>query len=180
MKDRIRKVVEYSGLNQNLFAEKIAVAAATLSNILKGKTKPSLEIVQNIRSAFPELNSLWLLDGTGSMLKSESSSLEENDLSGLSEQTLNFNEDLFPDSKIKSTSIDRVYPNTVSSKSVRSSLPNEELLGQTTISDYQLAQSYTNSKDVKMVKIIDKPLRKVKEIQVFYDDDTYEVFVPRK
>jgi hypothetical protein len=43
-----------------------------------------------------------------------------------------------------------------------------------------MAQSYTDSKDIKMVKIIDKPLRKVKEIQVFYDDDTYEVFVPRK
>ena len=59
MKDRIRELLEYSGYNQNVFAEKISVAAATLSNILKGKTKPSLEIVQNIRSAFPEVNLLW-------------------------------------------------------------------------------------------------------------------------
>lgn len=181
MKDRIRKVVEYSGLNQNLFADKIAVAAATLSNILKGKTKPSLEIVQNIRSAFPEINSLWLLDGTGPMLKSEvPPSVGEKDQSGQSEQMLNFGDDLFSDSPMKSNSNERSYPNTVSSKSARSSIFNEDPLGQATISDYQLAQSYTNSKDVKMVKIIDKPLRKVKEIQVFYDDDTYEVFVPRK
>ena len=181
MKDRIRKVVEYSGLNQNLFADKIAVAAATLSNILKGKTKPSLEIVQNIRSAFPEVNLLWLLDGTGSMLKSDVSlSFGEKDQSGQSEQMLNFGEDLFPDSTVKSNSVEKTNPNAFPSKAVRSSMLHEDSFGQSTNSDYQLAQSYTNSKDVKMVKIIDKPLRKVKEIQVFYDDDTYEVFVPRK
>ncbi len=181
MKDRIRELLEYSGYNQNVFAEKISVAAATLSNILKGKTKPSLEIVQNIRSAFPEVNLLWLLDGKGSMLNSEvSSSLVEKDQSDMPDHALHFSGDLFPDSKSQSDSMDRISPSAIPSKSVHSSISNEQFPGQTLASGYQMAQSYTDSKDIKMVKIIDKPLRKVKEIQVFYDDDTYEVFVPRK
>ena len=30
------------------------------------------------------------------------------------------------------------------------------------------------------VKIIDKPQRKISEIRVFYDDKTWETFVPQK
>ena len=31
---------------------------------------------------------------------------------------------------------------------------------------------------IEIAKNIDKPLRRVKEIRVFYDDNTYETFVP--
>ena len=32
----------------------------------------------------------------------------------------------------------------------------------------------------KAVKIIDKPQRKISEIRIFYDDRTWETFVPQK
>ncbi len=32
----------------------------------------------------------------------------------------------------------------------------------------------------ELVKILDKPARKIKEIRVFYDDQTWETFVPQK
>ena len=40
------------------------------------------------------------------------------------------------------------------------------------------SQSRMNASNMQAVKIIDKPSRKIKEIRVFFDDGTYESFVP--
>lgn len=177
MQDRIKKILEYSGLNQNLFADKIAVAPATLSNILKGKTKPSLEIAQNIRQAFPEINTFWLLDGTGEMLLSSddehSTPLSSNPSNDIS---LNLSEDLFSSP----------IPTSTMTGGARSTLPVNGKPGfpsgldSQSTQNYRLAENPMNPRELQMVKIVDKPFRKVREIQVFYDDDTYEVFAPKK
>ena len=177
MQERIRKILEYTGLNQNLFAEKLNIAPATLSNILKGKTKPSMDIVQNIRQAFPDLNTIWLLDGTGEMFLSSTSKSEEESVTPIELPT----DDLFSKISQVQPAPATVYPSGNPSvhvnqkwsttNQVNSSLPDPSI---------HFVENSTNHGELKMVKIIDKPFRKVKEIQVFYDDDTYEIFVPKK
>lgn len=167
MFDRIRKIVEYSGLNQAMFAEKIAVAPATLSNILKSKSKPSLDLVVSICAAFPEVNNQWLIFGKGNMLDGEpaSGSTSSDDAP---ESALGYDAgDLF-----SSAAAPAANPVAVNRMPAPKPALNAEQL--------RYAEVPGSPKDIQMVKIIDKPLRKVREIQVFYDDDTYEVFVPRK
>lgn len=168
MQDRIRKIVEYSGLNQAMFAEKIAVAPATLSNILKYKSKPSLEQVLSIRAAFPEINFEWLLDGKGEMLSDSNTLPSQSTPSSSHEPALDFEAgDLFSTPSVSAGA------QPVSNRSVP--------VSPSSISDQiRFAGKPGNPQDIQMVKIIDKPLRSVKEIQVFYDDGTYEVFVHRK
>lgn len=75
MYTRIKQVLDYSGLNQQEFSDRIAISPATLSNILKGKTaKYNVDLLMSIRSSFPAINFEWLLTGEGPMLNSDVSS----------------------------------------------------------------------------------------------------------
>ncbi len=71
MLDRIIQVLEYSQLSKSNFAEKIGINPSGLTHILNGRNQPSLDIVKKIVTAFPEINSEWLVMGMGQMLKSD-------------------------------------------------------------------------------------------------------------
>ncbi len=66
-RDRIAKIMECEGLNAKQFSQEIGVSAGTISNIMGGRNKPSLEVIQAVMRRFRTINCLWLLDGTGSM-----------------------------------------------------------------------------------------------------------------
>jgi len=68
MKDRIKKIQEYSGLSLGVFASRTGIKSASLSHILNGRNNPSLDVVMKIHETFPEVSWEWMLYGTGSML----------------------------------------------------------------------------------------------------------------
>ncbi|MCB2379445.1 helix-turn-helix transcriptional regulator [Hymenobacter sp. BT635] len=68
MVDRIRTLLQARQLTPTQFADAIGVARPIVSHILSGRNKPSLEVVQKIIGAFPDLSLPWLLSGTGSMM----------------------------------------------------------------------------------------------------------------
>jgi transcriptional regulator with XRE-family HTH domain len=70
MVERIRTLLETRQLTPTQFADAIGVARPIVSHILSGRNKPSLEVVQRILAAMPDLSMPWLLNGTGSMLAS--------------------------------------------------------------------------------------------------------------
>ena len=82
MKDRIIQIMQKEGLTSSQFAEKIAISPASLSHIINGRNKPSLEMVQKIRKACSYVNLEWLLDGTGEMeISSEKKEKDEKAVS---------------------------------------------------------------------------------------------------
>ena len=62
---RLEKILKYYGLSASAFADKIAVQRSTISHLLTGRNKPSLEFVLKIVKSFPEVNLYWLLNGKG-------------------------------------------------------------------------------------------------------------------
>lgn len=60
---RIRKVIDESELSSAAFADKIGVQRSSISHILSGRNKPSLDFVLKILHAFPSVHSDWLLLG---------------------------------------------------------------------------------------------------------------------
>ena len=68
MVERIRQLLEIRQLTPTQFADTIGVARPIVSHVLSGRNKPSLEVVQRILTAMPELSMPWLLNGTGTML----------------------------------------------------------------------------------------------------------------
>lgn len=166
MKDRIRLLMESQHMNQQSFASYIGLAPATLSSILQERTRPTLQTVDCISKKFPNINLGWLLYGSGEMFNStgsvQSDSLDidvvspaESPVASASSQpTLDFAyEDSMPTSIPARQSSQRHLSTTVR----QTQLPN-----------------------VLDMKNIDKPNRKITEIRVYYDDQTWESFVPKK
>ena len=66
---RIQKVMDEYDLNATSFADAIDVGRSSISHIISGRNKPSLEFVMKIIAAFPEVELYWLLNGKGSFPK---------------------------------------------------------------------------------------------------------------
>lgn len=150
MKDRIKHIMEEQHMSQQVFADFIGLSPATLSSIFNGRTRPTLNIVEAIKNKIPNISIDWLLMGVGQMY---------------------------------------VSPNPTSSEggvSLQQSLSEPVLDFDQPISDRQspfFSQGVRNThpeKALNNLKIVDKEPRKVTEIRVYYDDQTYETFVPMK
>lgn len=63
---RLEKLLDYYGLSASVFADKIGVQRSSISHLLTGRNKPSLEFVMKVITTFPEVNLYWLLNGKGS------------------------------------------------------------------------------------------------------------------
>ena len=61
--DRIKKIIKDNELNSSTFASKIGVQRSSISHIISGRNKPSLDLVIKIINSFPYLSSDWLLFG---------------------------------------------------------------------------------------------------------------------
>ncbi len=67
MIERIRELLSEKDLTAAAFADKLGVPRSTISHILSGRNKPSLEMVHKILDAFPDLRIEWLVRGEGTM-----------------------------------------------------------------------------------------------------------------
>jgi len=69
MVDRIQLILKSKNLSSSQFADEIQVQRSSVSHILTGRNKPSLDFISKILTSYPELNSDWLLFGKGQMIK---------------------------------------------------------------------------------------------------------------
>jgi transcriptional regulator with XRE-family HTH domain len=161
MKDRIRQIMESQHMTQQVFAQFIEMSPASLSSIFNGRTKPTLNIVEAIRKKIPDISIDWLMFGSGPMYLSSEPAHQESSEGGTLVQKPVINNDLFSSpSPSSATQPSEIAPHPVT---VINSVKN------------------THSSPLRdETKIIDKPQRRVTEIRVFYDDQTWESFVPAK
>ena len=154
MKDRIRQIMESQHMTQQVFADYIGLAPATLSSIFNGRTRPTLNVVEAIKKKIPNINTDWLMFASGEMY------LQENTPSPTpSEEAQNGQLQMFDFDPSPSPTPQNAAPAPQNINSVKSTHP--EILREE-------------------LKIVDKPQRRVQEIRVFYDDQTWETFVPAK
>jgi len=62
---RLQIIIDHYQLSAASLADKIAVQRSSISHLLSGRNKPSLEFVLKLVRQFPEVNLYWLLNGTG-------------------------------------------------------------------------------------------------------------------
>ncbi len=63
---RIQQVITHYGLSASAFADRAGVPRSSISHILSGRNKPSLDFIIKTINAFPEVDLYWLLNGKGS------------------------------------------------------------------------------------------------------------------
>ncbi|WP_445721939.1 helix-turn-helix domain-containing protein [Flavobacterium sp.] len=74
---RLDKLLEYYNLSASAFADKIDVQRSSISHLLSGRNKPSLDFVLKVVEEFPDVDLYWILNGKGSFPKEEEKKLEE-------------------------------------------------------------------------------------------------------
>ena len=144
-------------MSQQVFADYLGVGAATLSSIFNGRTRPTINIVEAIKKKIPNINTDWLMFGSGDMFLMTNSLLSPDDEVSV-QPPLTQNPMLEFEVATSPTPQNgpSTPPNINSVKNTRSEKAREE------------------------VKVVDKPQRRITEIRIFYDDQTWETFVPQK
>lgn len=132
--------MEDQHMTQQVFADFLQQSPATLSSIFNGRTRPTLNIVDAIKTKIPDISIEWLLYGIGDMYVTHPNASEASDQGA-------------PDSAVAEPMLLFETPAVVPSHPAH---VREE------------------------VKLVEKEPRKVTEIRVYYDDQTYETFVPAK
>lgn len=147
MKDRIVKIMEGENLSPAKFADKLQINRAVISHILNGRNNPSLDVVSKILSEMDNINPEWLINGTGSMYKS-----------GMElAPPLRKENDLFSQNEIK---------------------PEQEPDKTKYRKDFEVESSEKENQRVeyKIIEPIKKPDKKITQIIIYYDDNTFEIF----
>jgi len=71
MLDRLSQLIKNKQLSSSQFADEIGVQRSSVSHVLSGRNKPSLDFITKVALRFPDINTEWLLTGRGRMLISD-------------------------------------------------------------------------------------------------------------
>ena len=67
--NRLKVVMDYYDLTATSLADSINVQRSSISHLLSGRNKPSLDFVMKILQKYPEVELYWLLNGRGKFPK---------------------------------------------------------------------------------------------------------------
>lgn len=68
-RERLIEIMNSQGLTAKQLSQELGISAGTLSNILGGRNKPSLDLLQNIAAHYPHIQADWLFLGKGEMYR---------------------------------------------------------------------------------------------------------------
>ena len=177
--DRFTKILEYSGFTASEFADEIDVQRSSISHIISGRNKPSLEFIVKIKNRFPEISWDWIILGQGEMLQNNSALSTSESKINLEEE--NSSPDLF-------TLIDEDYKNEIFiQENLQKETPREFNTPFPTpkkekISDSQRLEVQEDISEVQ--NIVNQSItnstteNKIKRIVFFYENGKFEAFEP--
>jgi len=71
--ERFKYLMKINKLTAASFADEIGVQRSSISHILSGRNKPSLEFIQKILAKYPKVSADWLINGNTSPTKNSTS-----------------------------------------------------------------------------------------------------------
>lgn len=185
MKDRIEQVQQMTKMSQQEFAKTIGVSPGSLSSVYKERIQPTSNYVIGIHKAFPNINVNWLMFGEGEMYVS---SQPEDPSSAPTGVQVDDAEESYagmePTSAHASPSSAQPSPTSLFDMPPAEPSGVISFQGMRKPTSPHSAQPHPRTRAVMeqldAAKNFDVKKREVKEIRVFYDDGTYETFVPSK
>ncbi|CCG53307.1 Putative transcriptional regulator, XRE family [Flavobacterium indicum GPTSA100-9 = DSM 17447] len=123
---RLEKVFDYYGMSASSFADKIQVQRSSISHLLSGRNKPSLDFILKIVEHFSEVDIMWLLKGYGDFPKNNN---EKDVTTTLSSPEINniktpLQQDLFTTEH--EFSKNELFKNTIETKPTMSKIEKNE------------------------------------------------------
>ena len=78
---RIKKWLDLNNQKASELAKNIGVNRATISHILSGRNKPSIDFLEKLLHVYPNINANWLITGVGSINLEQSDGITDRNLS---------------------------------------------------------------------------------------------------
>jgi transcriptional regulator with XRE-family HTH domain len=196
---RMEQILQYYGLSASAFADRIGVQRSSLSHLLSGRNKPSLDFVMKICDEFQEVDLYWFLQGKGQFPKSDSNKVT-NPLFQDSKQNENSSRvasSLFDDShdliKKKNAEPEVIHDTIDGSKEIEkpSNEASDELpLSQPSMAAKKDVETLLNcpSQDLESMQAQEKLVPQIKslvtnsnidQIVIFYADGTFKAYHAR-
>ena len=161
--ERIMEIIKVKDLNNIQFCSATGISPASLSHITSNRSKPTLSILRNVIAGFPDINPEWVMMGTGPMFRegAEPKKVES--------------EKAASDSTRQSSDADRM--NTLFPMEGTGSGVKAERRGHREPESPSAVLSTSAIEEVVAAAVMKmRQQRKVVEVRVFYDDDTFEAF----
>lgn len=176
-RERIELLMKCYNLSSSQFADRTGIQRASVSHILSGRNKPSLEVLLKIYEAFPGLSMEWLMAGIGEGPTVPMSNVQEGRPNSQAAG-------LFGGMEVDVMESSNVLPlmNPVAAEPMASVVKKPrvqpEMPRQTDVVVSQPEKRKTvQSRHATQPSVVQ---RKIKEIRIFYTDGTYETLVPEK
>lgn len=160
---RLKGFMDEMGLSNSQFADKCGIPRPSLSQLLTGRNKKISDvIVGQIHQAFPRLSVLWLLFGEGEMLTPlpQEPTEEDEGLNLFSDKFTNATQDADSQKFLNLRGLNTSVNSTKSPANQKDPI------------------HLKNSELEREIEKMRKNPRKVVQITVYYDDSTFETFVP--
>ncbi|MBF6598533.1 MAG: helix-turn-helix transcriptional regulator [Fermentimonas sp.] len=148
MKDRIRLIMEKENLTPAKFADSLDINRAVISHILNGRNNPSLDVVTKILEVMDYINPEWLISGIGNIYKN-----------GVKTETQHKEPDLFHQ---EHENYDQ----------------RAEKIKQSQGFEFKDTPNESQASDNKLYKVAEKCDKKITQIIIYYNDNTFEKFTP--
>ncbi len=184
MIDRISLILKAKNINASQFADEIGVQRSSISHVLSGRNKPSLEFVQKILKRYPELNPDWVLFGKGPM------NMEYN-LFSETQEVLPLKEETFARAVKKQETLMRPEPEEIkpaetmktmaeTAQEKEELLPLKEIPATVPVTDTTKEKTVeTPSLNTQETRLFDKPEeKKVQKIIMFFENKTFREYSP--
>ena len=178
-------------MNATQFAEAIGVQRAAMSHIMQGRNKPSADVLVKISERFETINPGWLLSGKGSMRLPPDNTA--NDSSG-DASIISFTNDKYGNTNAKNNIVNKnagIEPDlfyqheknttdvdTHSEEDIRKEVRSSDKIFERN----EVSESKNDNKNTEKEVVIykERPVKTIDKLLIFYNDNTYEAFIPEK
>lgn len=161
-RERLELIMRCYNLTPSQFADKTGIQRASVSHILSGRNKASLEVMLKIYDAFPSLDMKWLMTGNGDAPVAGVRQAVETPV--VQEMSV-----LFPPEAVEVLSV----PQTVEQQPVK----QQKAAPQPRVT-IERAQRRVPQRAEKQPA--QPAQRTIKEIRIYYSDGTFEIMLPEK
>jgi len=146
---RINTILNYYEINAATLAEKLGIGRSSISHIVSGRNKPSLDFILNVLENFEEVSFEWLVKGEGKFPKEEI---------------------LLPPPTLDQKKKDKndLFSQIAENREFEKSLTNN--------SNTKIIQNHENS--IETQKIPSATHKQTERIVIFYNDGTFKEYYP--
>ncbi len=173
-RERIELLMKCYDLSPSQFAERTGIQRASVSHIISGRNKPSLEVMLKVYEAFPGVDMKWLMTGVGEepvrQVMPDVVSASDGDMfSSVVETAWQKPQQL--EGGLFAPVVEPVVQEEPKSRRATA----QQVVKEKSVPEARSRRASAN-RLAQMAAL--QPEKKIKEVRIYYSDGTYETLVP--